>query len=71
MLRPNKQQFNDYAQYSALGFQMLAVILLFVFGGYKFDQWLEWKFPLFTVLGSITGVGMSIYIAVKDLLRKK
>ncbi|PKP25743.1 MAG: ATPase F0F1, partial [Bacteroidetes bacterium HGW-Bacteroidetes-22] len=50
---------------------MLAVILLFVFGGYKLDQWLEWKFPLFTVLGSITGVGMSIYIAVKDLLRKK
>jgi len=71
MFQQNNQRFNDYAKYSSLAFQMLVVILLFIFGGYKLDHWLTWNFPLFTVLGSLIGVGMSIYIALKDLLRKK
>lgn len=71
MLPKNKQRLNDYARYSSLGFQMLAVILLSVFGGLKLDRWLELRFPVFTVVGALSGVVMSIYFAVKDLLRKK
>ena len=71
MLPKNKQRLNDYARFSSLGFQMLAVILLSVLGGLKLDRWLELRFPVFTVVGSLAGVAMSIYFAVKDLLRKK
>lgn len=65
-----KKQLNSYARYSSLGFQMLAIILLGVFGGYKLDQWLEFEFPIFTLLLSMLSVILAIYYAVKDLLKK-
>lgn len=70
MDQQNNQRLRDYARYSSLAFQMLAIILLAVFGGIRLDKWLAWKFPLFTVIGALAGVGMSIYFAVKDLLKK-
>jgi hypothetical protein len=50
---------------------MFAIIALGILAGYKADQWLELKFPVFTVLLSVLSVGAAIYTAVIDLLRKK
>ena len=61
----------SYARYSNLAIQMFAVIGIGVFGGVKLDQWLKIGFPVFTVLLSILSVAASIYLAVKDLLKKK
>jgi len=64
-----RKNLNDYARYSGMAFQMLAVILTGVFSGYKADQWLHTK-PVFTVVLSIVSVALSIYFVTKDLLRK-
>jgi hypothetical protein len=66
--RKKKKYLASYAKYSSIGFQMLAIILLGVFGGMKLDQWLHLKVPVFTVIFSILFVILSIYYAVKDLL---
>jgi F0F1-type ATP synthase assembly protein I len=69
-LDQKKQGLNNYARYSSIAFQMAAIILLGVFGGYKLDQWLHLK-PLFTIILSLLSVVISIYIVTKDLLKKK
>ena len=68
-LRKKKKYLASYAKYSSIGFQMLAIILIGVFGGVKLDQWLELKAPIFTVILSILSVILAIYYAVKDLIR--
>jgi len=74
--KPNDQQkitkgLNNYAKYSGLAFQMIAIILLGVFGGIKLDDWLNLKFPVFTVILSLTGTGAAVYYGIKDFLRMK
>lgn len=65
-----KKHLNNYAKYSGIGFQMLAIILLGVFGGVKLDEWLKLEFPVFTVILSLLSVILAIYTVVKDLLKK-
>ncbi|MCK9218653.1 MAG: AtpZ/AtpI family protein [Bacteroidales bacterium] len=64
-----RKNLNDYARYSSMAIQMLVIILLGVFSGFKLDQWLHTK-PILTVILSISSVALSIFIVVKDLLRK-
>lgn len=65
-----KKLLDNYARYSSIAFQMLIIILIGVFGGYKLDQWLQLKFPVFTVILSIIAVILSIYTVTKDLLKQ-
>jgi ATP synthase protein I len=60
---------NSYAKYSSLAFQMLAIILVGVFGGIQLDKVVPMKFPLFTVLFTSLSVILSIYYAIKDLIK--
>jgi uncharacterized membrane protein len=50
-----------------MAFQMVIIIGLGVFGGIKLDDWLQLRFPLFTLVLSLTGVALSIYFMIKDL----
>ena len=68
--KPQKQ-LNSYVRYSSLAFQMLAIILVGVFGGMKLDQIISWDFPVFTVVLSILAVFGSVFFAVKDLLKPR
>ncbi len=65
----SKKYLDSYARYTSIAFQMLAIILIGVFGGIKLDEWLELKFPVFTVILAILSVVLAIYYAVKDLVR--
>ena len=65
-----KKQLNSYARYSGMTFQMLAIILVGVFAGYKLDQWLHTR-PILLILFSLFSVFLAIYSVTKDLLRKK
>lgn len=67
---PKKQQLNSYARYSGMGFQMLAIILAGVFGGYKLDQWLHTR-PILIIVFSILSVFIAIYSITRDLLKRK
>ncbi len=68
--KQKKKHLNNYGKYSSIAFQMLAIILIGVFGGVKLDEWLELKFPVFTVTLSLLSVSLAIYTVIKDLLKK-
>jgi F0F1-type ATP synthase assembly protein I len=64
-----RKNLNFYARYSGMAFQMLAIILIGVFGGFKLDEWLHTK-PVMTVILSIVSVALSIFFVTRVLLRK-
>ncbi|NOX48658.1 MAG: AtpZ/AtpI family protein [Chlorobi bacterium] len=66
-----KNSLSSYARYSNIAIQMLVVILLGVFGGFKLDHWLGLQFPVFTLILSLLSVVLAIYLVTKDLLKKK
>ncbi len=70
-LNSKKRPFDRFIQYSSIGFQMLIIILVGVFGGVKLDQLVDLRFPVFTVLLSIISVSLAIYSAVKDFIKMK
>ncbi len=68
---PKKNPLKSYARYSAIAFQMLFIILAGVFGGIKLDEYLELKFPVFTLVFTVLAVVLAIYYTIKDASRKK
>ena len=66
-----KKQLNDYARYSAMGFQMAAIIFISTWGGVKLDAYLDLKIPVFTLSFSILSVVLSMYFFIKGFISKK
>ena len=64
-----KRQLNSYARYSGMGLQMLTIILIGVFGGYKLDEWLHTR-PLLIIILSLLSVILAIYSVTRNFLRK-
>jgi F0F1-type ATP synthase assembly protein I len=48
---------------------MIAIILVGVFGGIKLDELVKWEFPVFTLVLTLLAVILSMYYAIKDLIR--
>lgn len=69
--KKGQSSLNDYARYSSIAFQMIAIILLGVFGGMKLDQLIKMEFPVFTVALTILSVIFSIYFVIRDLIKMK
>ncbi len=66
----NRNPLKEYAKYSSIGFQMLVIILIGVFGGMKLDEIITGiDFPIFTIILSLIAVVLSIYYAVKDFIK--
>lgn len=68
--KKEKKALKTYARYSSIAIQMLVIILAGVFGGRELDKWLDWGFPVFTLVLTILAVFLAIYTVIKDLLRK-
>jgi len=49
---------------------MMVIIAGGTYGGFRLDKYLDWKFPVFTVILSLLSVVLAIWYAVKDLLKK-
>lgn len=65
--KPEKQ-LSNYAIYSGLIFQMLAIIGIGVVAGYKLDQKYPNKHQLFTVILSLLSVLLSVFYVVKRII---
>jgi F0F1-type ATP synthase assembly protein I len=65
-----KQAAKSYARYTGIGFQMIAVIGLFTFIGYKIDQSRDSSQPLYTAVLSLMGVCVALYQVVRSLKNK-
>lgn len=61
----------QYAKYTGIAFQMIAIILVFVWGGIKLDEKYRKGEPLFVIIFSLIGVFAGLYIALKDFIRFK
>jgi F0F1-type ATP synthase assembly protein I len=65
----NFSGFEKYAQYSGIAFQMIIVILLFVWTGKKIDEKYFEGENIFIIIFSLLGVGISLYLVLKDILK--
>ncbi|MBN2635956.1 MAG: AtpZ/AtpI family protein [Prolixibacteraceae bacterium] len=66
-----KNKYDSYIRYSSLGFEMMAIIGIFTFAGYKIDQWLENNFKGFTFGLMILSVILAIIHGTRNLLKNK
>lgn len=67
-LKKPKKKINHFIRYSSLAFEMVAIMALGVFAGYKIDGWLDLSFPIFTLLLMVLAVVAAIYHAIKNFL---
>jgi len=65
-----QNRYNEYLKYSGLAIQMILIIGGGTYGGFRLDKYLGWKIPVFTLLLSMLSVGLAIWYAVKDFLKK-
>ncbi|MCB8994692.1 MAG: AtpZ/AtpI family protein [Bacteroidales bacterium] len=69
--KPNKEKetgLQSYARFSGLAFQMIAIILVFVWGGRKLDSIYFPDKSVFIIIFSLAGVFISLYVALKGLI---
>lgn len=62
-----RNQGRNWIKYSGMAFQMIGILLAFVFGGIYLDQWLETG-PWGLLILSLLGVFGGLYAALKDFL---
>lgn len=60
----------EYGKYSAIAFQLLAIVFLGTYVGYRIDMELPEVKPLFTVILSLLSIGIGLYVTLKDLTKK-
>ena len=66
----NKKAHSDFAKYSAIGFQMIAIVVIGVLGGMKLDKWMSSvEFPVFTMALTIASVILATYYSIKDFIK--
>ena len=62
-----RSEASAYLKYSAMAFQLIAVIGLSVWGGLQIDRYLGLKFPWFMVILSVVGFTGSLIGIIKSL----
>ncbi|TAF46538.1 MAG: AtpZ/AtpI family protein [Sphingobacteriales bacterium] len=71
MKTPNKHHtknnIKSYTQYSSMGFQMIGIIGLLAYVGYKIDENTAAQTPIYTAIFSLMGVCISLYTVIKSL----
>ena len=57
---------NGYLKYSGMGFQMIAIIGLCTYAGYKIDESAHHTTKWVTAILSLTGVFISLYLVIRS-----
>ncbi|MFZ2340976.1 MAG: AtpZ/AtpI family protein [Bacteroidales bacterium] len=68
--KPVSDGLHNFARYSGMAFQMMAIILVTTWGGVKLDKVLKLETPVFTVVLSLLGVFAAIYTSLRDFIKK-
>lgn len=63
----NKRPLNNYAKFTGIAFQMVAIIGVFAFAGYKIDEAASHRVKWVTAALSLAGVFISLYIVIKSV----
>jgi len=62
---------NSFIRYSGMGFQMIAIILLFYWAGSKLDERSGNEKSVYTAVLSLLGVFAGLYIVLKEFIVRK
>ena len=62
-----KKAPNNFLRFTSMATQMAVIIACGVFGGIELDNYLSNQIPVFTLVFSLLGVGVSMYMVIKDL----
>lgn len=65
------KQPNSYIKYSNLAIQMGLIIGLSCWGGSKLDAHYQTKTPVFTIILSLLGIAVAMYLVLKDFIKPK
>ena len=68
---PNKAGNHTILRYTSLATQMAVTIFLGVWGGMKLDSYFQFNTPVMTLICSLSGVTLAVYIVIRDVLRKR
>ncbi len=66
-LDANKKGLTNYAKYTGVAFQMMAIIAASAFIGYKIDDYYDHNVRWVTALLCVFGVCLSIYQTIRQL----
>lgn len=69
MEKPSSRKQNNLKliyRYAGLAFQMMATLGLGVFAGYKLDQRIGWRFPVFLLIFSLIALAIILWQIIKD-----
>ncbi|MFA7616016.1 MAG: AtpZ/AtpI family protein [Moheibacter sp.] len=70
MAKKENSQFTRYIQLTGIAFEMMAIMFVFIWLGKKSDQkWGAEDSSLFTLFGTLLGLGVSLYVILKQLNR--
>jgi len=62
----SKPKLNQYARFSSMAIQMGLVIGVAAWGGSKLDEKYQNEKPIWTIVLSLLGVGIALYIFIKE-----
>lgn len=62
---------NTTMRYVGLGTQWIVLLLAAVWGGWKLDQKIGWKFPLLTVTLPLLALVVSLWQLIKEFSKPK
>jgi hypothetical protein len=64
------EKTTSFVQFSGIAFQMLGTIGLGVWVGMKLDAWQNNHRPIWTIVLSLTAIGASLYLFIRQLTKK-
>lgn len=68
-LKKATEKTTSIVQYSGIAFQMLGTISLGVYAGLKLDDWQNNQRPIWTIVLSLTAIGASLYLFIRQLTK--
>ena len=68
-MQKRKERLNSYARLSGVGFQMLAIIAIGVWGGIKLDETYPNDYQTFTIICSLASIGVALYTVIKQVTK--
>lgn len=69
-LKGTAEKTTSFVQFSGIAFQMLGTIGLGVWLGLKVDGWQHNQRPIWTIILSLTAIGASLYLFIRQLTRR-
>jgi hypothetical protein len=59
-----------WLQYAGMASEMLAMLGLAVFAGYKLDQWCGWSYPIWLIIFPLMALGVFLWRLIKATGKK-